>query len=181
MKRAMFPGSFDPIHYGHMQIVERALKIFDEVYIAVLVNFEKERAGNILLSIHERVKIIRESYKDNPRVKVVHSHRLNAIDLFYKCKCDAIVRGMRDENDFLPEERFCKMIDELSNGQIEVIHLITIPHFNRTISRFEPWVISSSYIKNRIDARENIRALFTDIVVDYLQHKFHYDIKNTDG
>ena len=56
----MFPGSFDPIHYGHMQIIERALNLFDEVYIAVLVNVVKKETGNVLLGINDRVKIIKE-------------------------------------------------------------------------------------------------------------------------
>ena len=175
MKRVMFPGSFDPIHFGHMQVVDKALNLFDEVYIAVLVNVEKERTGNILLSINERVKIIKELYKDNPRVKVIYSHRLNATELYYKYKCDAIVRGIRSETDFASEERFCKMINELSHNSIEVIHLITVGTYTSTL-RYDPWAISSSLIKKRIKDNKSIKGFCPDVVIRYLRRKIHYDV-----
>ena len=67
MKRALFPGSFDPLTLGHFDIINRGLKVFDEVIVAIGINADK----SYMFSLEERLKFIKEAFKDQPKVKVM--------------------------------------------------------------------------------------------------------------
>ena len=95
MRRVLYPGSFDPVTYGHLDVAKRAASIFDEVLVAVAANSEKKA----LFSIEERMELFREACKDIPNIRVVTFKGLmvKAVDDF---KADAVIRGIRAASDF---------------------------------------------------------------------------------
>ncbi len=95
MKIGLYPGSFDPVTLGHLDIIKRASVIFDEVVVAVLINSSKTP----LFSIDERVKILQEAVMDMPNVKVVKFEGL-LVDFAREIHASAIVRGLRAVSDF---------------------------------------------------------------------------------
>src|SRR5687768_4905583 len=112
---AVYPGSFDPITNGHVDIIERGLSVFDEVTIAILLNPEKQP----LFTVEERVEIIREHYEDNPRVKVDTFSGL-LVDYAEKVGAAVIVRGLRAISDFEYEFQMALMNRRL-NPRIETV------------------------------------------------------------
>ena len=95
MKRAIYPGSFDPITFGHIDIIERSVKLFDEIIVAVLNNSQK----NSLFSASERVTMIQEIVKDYPTVAVCSFEGL-LIDFAKEQEANIIIRGLRAVTDF---------------------------------------------------------------------------------
>lgn len=95
MATAVYPGSFDPITYGHLDIIRRAAEVFDKVIVGVLKNQSKSP----LFNFEERVDMIREVVKDYPNVEVVSFHGL-LIEFTKKMHADVIVRGIRAVSDF---------------------------------------------------------------------------------
>ena len=96
MTKILYPGSFDPITKGHMNIIEQASNLFDEVIIAVLQNPTKK---NGLFTLEERFEIIKELYKNIDNIKVVTGNGASVdIALLYQCK--AIIRGLRSLSDY---------------------------------------------------------------------------------
>ncbi|MBO5326780.1 MAG: pantetheine-phosphate adenylyltransferase [Clostridia bacterium] len=100
MSLALIPGSFDPMTVGHLDIVKRALSLYDEVVVAVMINDQK----NYDLTLEERVKIAELTVKGLDRVRVVGSEGL-LIDLFDQLSADVIVKGIRNEKDRAYEEK----------------------------------------------------------------------------
>jgi len=96
MKRvAVYPGSFDPITNGHVDLVKRGTKMFDEIIILIATNPDKI----FLFSVEERLEMIREIYKDNEQVKI-DSYPGLLIDYLKKCEVNVIFRGLRALSDF---------------------------------------------------------------------------------
>ena len=127
--RAVYPGSFDPITNGHVDIIERGLKVFDEVIIAVLRNAEKRP----LFSVDERVAIIRETYRRSPRVKVDTFSGL-LVDYAVKVKATVIVRGLRAISDFEFEFQMALMNRRL-NPKIETVFMMPAERYSYISSR----------------------------------------------
>jgi pantetheine-phosphate adenylyltransferase len=118
MKKAIFPGSFDPITNGHFDIINRGVSLFDEVIVAIGVNAEKK----YLFSLEERERFIEEAFKDQPKVKVITYSGLT-IDLCKKEKADFILRGLRNPADFEFEKAIAHTNRVLS--KIETVFLLT--------------------------------------------------------
>ena len=95
MAVAIYPGSFDPVTYGHLDIIKRTADVFDKVIIGVLINHAK----NPLFSIEERVEMIKEVTRDIPNIEVVSFGRL-LVDFCEKMGVNVIVRGIRAVSDF---------------------------------------------------------------------------------
>jgi pantetheine-phosphate adenylyltransferase len=118
-KIAVYPGSFDPITYGHLDIISRGLKIFDEVVVAVAANSQK----NPLFSIDERVGLIRDLFKDEQRV-VVDTFSGLLIDYVSSRQANVIIRGLRAISDFEYEFQIAQMNSTISQG-VETLFMMT--------------------------------------------------------
>jgi pantetheine-phosphate adenylyltransferase len=118
MKKAIFPGSFDPITLGHLDIVNRGVTLFDEVIIAIGENSSKE----YMFSLQERKQFIENTFKDNPKVKVVSYQGLTT-DFCKEIGVDFILRGLRNPADFEFEKAIAHTNRELS--KVETVFLLT--------------------------------------------------------
>jgi pantetheine-phosphate adenylyltransferase len=118
MKKAIFPGSFDPITLGHLDIVNRGVTLFDEVIIAIGENSSKE----YMFSLQERKQFIENTFKDNPKVKVVSYQGLTT-DFCKEIGVDFILRGLRNPVDFEFEKAIAHTNRELS--KVETVFLLT--------------------------------------------------------
>ena len=118
MRKAIFPGSFDPITLGHYDIIKRALPLFDEIVVAIGINAEKK----YMFSLEDRKKFIEESFKDEPKVSVVTYEGLT-IDLCHKLDARFILRGLRNPADFEFEKAIAHTNRQLSD--IETVFLLT--------------------------------------------------------
>ncbi len=119
MVRAMFPGTFDPIHYGHIDIATRACKLFDEVVVAV---YDKP-LKSLVFSPEERMSLVKESFKDNPKIKVMGYSGLT-VNTCHEISAQVIVRGLRVFSDFEFEFRMALANHRLA-PDIEIISFIT--------------------------------------------------------
>jgi pantetheine-phosphate adenylyltransferase len=120
MVRALFPGTFDPIHYGHMDIANRASKLFDEVVMAV---YDKP-LKSLMFSPEERMALVNESFKNNPKIKVTGYSGLT-IEFAQQIEAHVIVRGLRVFSDFEFEFRMALANQRLAGDAVETIALIT--------------------------------------------------------
>ena len=112
MTKVLYPGSFDPITKGHMNIIEEASKLFDEVVIAVLQNDSKK---TYYFTLEERFTIINELYKNKKNIKVITGTGA-AVDIAMSNNCKAIVRGMRSLTDYDYEVQLFEVNKDISNG-----------------------------------------------------------------
>lgn len=119
MVKALFPGTFDPIHYGHIDIARRASQIFDEVVVAV---YDKP-LKNLLLSPGERIKLVTQAFDDDTNISVMGYSELT-ISFAKKINANVIVRGLRVISDFEHEFRMALTNHHLE-PQIEIVALIT--------------------------------------------------------
>ena len=120
MVRALFPGTFDPIHYGHMDIANRASKLFDEVVMAV---YDKP-LKNLMFSPEERMALVNEAFKNNPKIKVTGYSGLT-IEFAKQIDAQGIVRGLRVFSDFEFEFRMALANQRLAGDHVETVALIT--------------------------------------------------------
>jgi len=118
MRRAVFPGSFDPITNGHEDIIRRALPLFDEIIIAIGINAEKK----YMFPLEKRKHFIEETFKDEPKIKVATYQGLT-IDFCKENKAQFILRGLRNPADFEFEKAIAHTNRVLS--KIETVFLLT--------------------------------------------------------
>jgi pantetheine-phosphate adenylyltransferase len=118
MRRAIFPGSFDPITLGHTDIIERSLPLFDEIIIAIGVNADKK----YMFSLEDRKRFIAQAFEKFPKVKVTTYEGLT-IDFCKKMDAQFILRGLRNPADFEFEKAIAHTNRKLS--QIETVFLLT--------------------------------------------------------
>ncbi|MEC3965972.1 pantetheine-phosphate adenylyltransferase [Flagellimonas halotolerans] len=118
MRRALFPGSFDPLTLGHYDIIKRGVTLFDELVIAIGINADK----TYMFSLEERVKFIEEAFKDEPKIKVT-TYKGMTVDFCKKIEANFILRGLRNPADFEFEKAIAHTNRKLS--EIETVFLLT--------------------------------------------------------
>ena len=118
MRRAVFPGSFDPLTLGHKDIIDRALPLFDEIIIAIGTNSSKK----YMFDLEKRKEFIRKTYKDEPKIKV-DTYKGLTIDYCKEMDSDFILRGLRNPADFEFEKAIAHTNRKMS--QIETVFLLT--------------------------------------------------------
>lgn|SRR5690625_1025864 len=143
MKRAVFPGTFDPITLGHIDIIERALPLFDELIIAIGRNVNKQT----MFSLEERKTFIEETFSDNPRVKVLSYSGLT-VRFCMEQKADFLIRGLRNSTDFTYEMPLSQANYKLAG--IETVFLLSAPEVS---------FISSSIVRDIRRNNGDIREL----------------------
>ncbi|MBR6307346.1 MAG: pantetheine-phosphate adenylyltransferase [Lachnospiraceae bacterium] len=161
MKAAIYPGTFDPMTYGHLDIIKRAANIFDEVVVSVLNNKEKTP----LFSVDERVNILKEATKDIPNVRVESFEGL-LTDYCKKIGVNVVVRGLRAVTDFEYELQMSQMNRKLSNHRVETIY------FNTTLKYS---YLSSSAVKQIAQFHGDLSAFVPDFVAKLLYERFGYN------
>ena len=134
MKRAVFPGSFDPITLGHIDILNRALSLFDEIIIAIGVNADKK----YMFSLEDRKKQIEYTFKNQPKIKVKTYTGLT-VDFCVAEQANFILRGLRNSNDFIYEQSIAQTNSSLAD--VESIFIICTPSLSN---------ISSSIVRDII-------------------------------
>ena len=155
---AVLPGSFDPITNGHLDIIERSLTVFDLVTVAILVNLEKQP----LFTVEERVEIIREAYRNNPRVQVDTFTGL-LVDYAEKAGATVIVRGLRAISDFEYEFQMALMNRHLA-PVIETVFMVP---------SLETTYISSSLVREVARFHGDVSGLVHPVVSEALRAKLH--------
>lgn len=118
MKKALFPGSFDPITLGHYDIIKRGIQLFDEVIVAIGVNAEKK----YMFSVEERKQFIDNAFKNEPKVRVV-TYKGLTVDFCKELGVDFILRGLRNPADFEFEKAIAHTNRDLA--PIETVFLLT--------------------------------------------------------
>ena len=161
-KNAIYPGTFDPITYGHIDVIKKSLKIIDTIIVAISDINNK----NYLFDSDERVKIVKDAlYKDiklnKKRIKVITFKSLTT-NLCKKYNSNIILRGLRAASDFEYEFQLAGMNRKLNNS-IETIFLM---------SNVENQIISSKFVKEIISLNGNIKKFTTKSTIKALKLKY---------
>lgn len=159
-KIAIYPGSFDPITFGHLDILDRGLKVFDEIVVAVACNSQK----NALFSTEERVALIESVVKDKKRVRVDTFKGL-LIDYVAQQNASVIIRGLRAISDFEYEFQIAQMNSCIGHG-VETLFMMTSLQYG---------YLSSSIVREVCSLNGNIDSFVPQIVKDALRSKYGLD------
>lgn len=124
MKIALFPGSFDPITLGHVDIIQRALPLFDNIIIGIGVNSSKKN----LFSVDQRITWIKDTFSSEPKI-IVEQYSGLTIDFCEKIKAHYILRGLRSSSDF-EYESIIAQNNKLLDKHIETIFLVSSPQYS---------------------------------------------------
>ena len=162
IKTAIYPGTFDPITYGHIDVIKKSLKLFDKIVVAI----SDESNKNYLFSSDERIKIVNKAlFKDlklnQKKIKVVSFSSLTT-DLCKKYKSNIILRGLRAVSDFEYEFQLAGMNRKL-NQNIETIFLM---------SDVENQIISSKFVKEIVKLKGDIKKFTTKSTIKSLKEKY---------
>ena len=164
MKTALYPGSFDPVTLGHLDIIQRASQMFDTVIVAVMCNSAKTP----LFTLDERVKMIKESVKDLDNV-VIESFDGLLINYCREKNIHIVIRGLRAITDFEYELQIAQTNKELSHNQVDTVFLTTNLKYS---------YLSSSVVKEIASYNGDITPCVPDFVADALYKKYGYEKRN---
>ena len=158
MKRAIYPGSFDPLTLGHLDMIERSAKIVDELVIGVLNNSAK----NSLFSLDERVSMIKEMTESLPNVTVAAFDGL-LVDYLKEINATIIVRGLRAVTDFEYELQIAQT-NHVENPEVETIFLTTSLQYS---------YLSSTIVKEFASYGGDISKFVPARFIDRIYEKYH--------
>src|SRR6516165_3282372 len=140
MRRAIYPGSFDPVTNGHLDVIQRASRLFDDLIVAVAFNDQKHKST--LFSIDERIELLRESCDDIPNARIVRLDGL-LVDFAKHQNVDAIVRGLRAISDFEFEFQMALMNRKMEPA-LETIFMMPKEEYtyisSRIVKEIRDWV-----------------------------------------
>lgn len=159
MKRAIYPGSFDPVTFGHLDVIRRASEMFDELTVSVLNN----KAKSPLFSVEERVRILEEVTKDLPNVKVDSFSGL-LIDYAKEKDVHIAIRGLRAITDFEYELQIAQTNRKLSDEALDTIFLTT---------SLEYAYLSSSSVKEIASFGGDVSKCVPEFVADMIYEKYN--------
>ena len=159
MKRAVYPGSFDPVTFGHLDVIRRASEVFDVLIVSVLNN----KVKTPLFSVEERVNILKEATKDIPNVQV---DSFTGLLINYTAENDihVAVRGLRAITDFEYELQIAQTNRKLSDGKLDTIFLTT---------SLEYAYLSSSSVKEIASFGGDISQCVPEFVAKLIYEKYH--------
>lgn len=157
MKVAVYPGTFDPITYGHLDIIQRALPIFDKIYVGIAINSKKQS----LFSIEERMELIGKSIPDKQKVKITTFNGLT-VDFCKSSDAQTIIRGLRAVTDFEYEFAIALTNKKLA-PELETIFLM---------ASAENSFISSTIVKEIARHGRSVKSHAPDVVNQALIQKF---------
>jgi pantetheine-phosphate adenylyltransferase len=160
-KVAIYPGSFDPITYGHIDIIERGLEIFDKVIVAIAHNAEKRS----LFNVEERLEIVKNVFKETPNV-IVDSFKGLLVNYVAKTNAKVILRGLRATSDFEYEFHMASMNRSL-NTHLDTLFMMTSKDY---------FFVSSRTIKEVASLGGAVDGLVPDLVVTRLKEKFKFPV-----
>ena len=160
MRKAIYPGSFDPMTYGHLDIIQRAAKIFDELTVSVLNN----KLKTPLFSVEERVKILQKAVADMPTVKVESFSGL-LVDYAKSRDVPVVIRGLRAITDFEYELQNAQTNAKLSRGELDTMFLTT---------SLEYAYLSSSSVKEIASFNGDISMCVPDFVAELVYQKYGF-------
>jgi pantetheine-phosphate adenylyltransferase len=159
MRRAIYPGSFDPVTNGHLDVIQRASRLFDELIVAVAFNDQKPKSA--LFSAEERIELLRQSCQDIPNAQIVKLDGL-LVDFANHHKVDAIVRGLRAISDFEFEFQMALMNRKMQ-PTLETIFMMPKEEYT---------YISSRIVKEIARLGGKVESFVPDCVVQALANKF---------
>ena len=162
MKIAVYPGSFDPLSNGHLDIINRASKLFDKLYILVSVNPKK----NYVFTDEERVNIVKKSTADIENVEVIASKSL-VLDFARKVNACCIIRGLRNHNDFDAEMQLFQFNHTIEK---EIETILLFPSANNLF-------LSSSSIKELVMFNSDITNYVPSVVKEEIETKIKERLK----
>lgn len=157
--KVVYPGSFDPVTNGHLDIIKRASKIYDEVIVCVLINNTKK----YLFSMDERIEMLEDILYDYNNVKVAKYSGL-LIDFVKENQVDAIIRGIRAVSDYEIELQFAQMNKFYSGGVVETLFMVAEPKYS---------YLSSSIVKEIASFKRDVNGLVPEIVANKIKNKFN--------
>jgi len=163
-KIGLYPGTFDPITFGHIDIIKRALKVVDQLYIGI----PKKNKKNTIFSVNERISLIKKvisgfSSDSKKKIKVVSFVGLTTT-FCKKISADIIFRGLRAASDFEYEFQLAGMNSKL-NKNLETVFLM---------AEIENQIISSNFVKEIASLKGKLETFVPSVVIKFLKRKFKY-------
>ena len=158
MKIGIYPGTFDPVTNGHLDIIKRASMLFDKLYVVVSINPQKKT----LFTTEERVNLLKSLLHDNKKIEVVSTNLLT-VDFAASVNATAMVRGLRMVSDFEYELQMAT-INKTLNDNIETIFIMSSHEYS---------FLSSSTVKEVAKFNGDVSGFVPDIVVKDLNEKFN--------
>ncbi|MGM9904540.1 pantetheine-phosphate adenylyltransferase [Enterococcus sp. 10A9_DIV0425] len=156
MKRALFPGSFDPLTNGHLDMIERSAKLFDEVIIGIFVNTSKKS----LFSADERIDLISQVVAHLPNVKVIQQGNQLTATTAKELGVNTLIRGVRNIKDFEYEQEIAQMNHHLA--EVETVFLMAKPKYTH---------ISSSILKEVLHFGGDVSDYLPTVIIEALARK----------
>ena len=158
MKKAIYPGSFDPVTFGHLDIIKRSSRLFDEIVVAVLNNSAK----NSLFSANERVTMIRGLVKEYPNVTVISFEGL-LVDFAKEIDANIVIRGLRAVTDFEYELQIAQ-VNHVENSDLETIFLTTSLNYS---------YLSSSVVREFASYGADISKFVPSEIIPRIMEKYN--------